>query len=123
MPSIWLPSWMYRFLPLIYLIGGSVMFFAFGDETITPTRIAYALATYQRTLFPNQTPWDRFEAGEIDALTENQRRGWEVFLTTACTICHRPPGNPDKGRTLTIGADSLADHLGHGDTLGACGDD
>jgi cytochrome c peroxidase len=64
---------------------------AFGDDAITPTRIAYAIATYERTLFPDQTPWDRFQAGEIDALTERQREGWRVFLTTACTICHRPP--------------------------------
>ena len=31
-------------------------------------------------------------------------------------ICH-------KGRTLAIGADGVADHLGHGDMLGACADE
>ena len=36
------------------------------------------------------------------------------------TICHIPPGNPAKARTLSIGADSVADHLDHGDTLGPC---
>jgi hypothetical protein len=36
------------------------------------------------------------------------------------TICHIPPGNPNKMKTLTIGADSVPDHLGHGDTLGPC---
>lgn len=37
------------------------------------------------------------------------------------TICHRPPGNPDNSHTLTVDAGSLQAHLGHGDTLGACG--
>ncbi|HEY3519323.1 MAG TPA: cytochrome-c peroxidase, partial [Gammaproteobacteria bacterium] len=32
---------------------------AFGDGTITPVRIAFALATYQRTLVADQTPYDR----------------------------------------------------------------
>lgn len=36
------------------------------------------------------------------------------------TICHIPPGNPSKRRTLTIGASAWAAHQGHGDTLGAC---
>jgi len=31
-------------------------------------------------------------------------------------VCH-------KGRTLAIGADGVADHLGHGDMLGACMDE
>ena len=35
-------------------------------------------------------------------------------------ICHRPPGNPDKAKTLIIGADSVEAHLAHGDTLDEC---
>src|SRR5262245_38374684 len=33
---------------------------AFGDAAITADRIARAIATYERTLVPDQTPWDRF---------------------------------------------------------------
>jgi len=36
---------------------------AFGDPAITAPRIAQAIATYQRTLIPDQTPWDRHIAG------------------------------------------------------------
>lgn len=36
------------------------------------------------------------------------------------TICHIPPGNPGKPRTLSIGASAWAGHQGHGDTEGAC---
>ncbi len=35
-------------------------------------------------------------------------------------ICHRPPGNPSKEKTLSIGAESVAAHEAHGDTLGEC---
>lgn len=37
------------------------------------------------------------------------------------TICHIPPGNPAAKHTITVGAPALNAHLGHGDTLGACG--
>ncbi len=36
------------------------------------------------------------------------------------TICHKPPGNPGKGKTLTIGASAWPAHQAHGDTQGAC---
>ena len=36
------------------------------------------------------------------------------------TICHIPPGKPDKGRTLTIGTSAWPAHQAHGDTEGAC---
>ena len=38
------------------------------------------------------TPWDRFLAGNDDALTEQQLRGAKAFLTTAkCSQCHAGP--------------------------------
>lgn len=36
------------------------------------------------------------------------------------TICHVPPGNPSKRRTITIGASAWPAHQAHGDTEGAC---
>ncbi|HEX8875319.1 MAG TPA: cytochrome c peroxidase [Phycisphaerales bacterium] len=69
---------------------------AFGDETISARRIAFALATYQRTLVANQTPWDAFQAGNAAALTPNQQQGLQAFLavgpnTASCAVCHTPP--------------------------------
>ncbi|MBL8057202.1 MAG: FecR domain-containing protein [Anaerolineales bacterium] len=37
------------------------------------------------------------------------------------TICHIPPGNPDKRKTQTVDQGDVQGHLGHGDTLGPCG--
>lgn len=66
---------------------------AFGDPAITAARIGMALATYQRTLIPNQSLWDRFVAGDPTAMTPAQQRGFNVFNNPAsrCNICHTPP--------------------------------
>lgn len=36
------------------------------------------------------------------------------------TICHIPPGNPSKAKTLEIGSSAWPAHQAHGDTEGAC---
>jgi cytochrome c peroxidase len=64
---------------------------AFGDTSITAERIAFAIATYERTLVPNQTPWDRFVAGNPGALTPAQQNGWNFFRNSPCAACHTPP--------------------------------
>lgn len=64
---------------------------AFGDATITAERIGYAIATYERTLLANQTPWDLFIAGNTAALTPDQAAGWTAFNASACRQCHLPP--------------------------------
>ena len=64
---------------------------AFGDAEITPLRIAFALATYQRTLVADQTPYDRFAAGDTEALTGRALYGWRALQAFHCTACHTPP--------------------------------
>lgn len=62
---------------------------AFGDSAITARRIAFAIATYQRTLISDQTPWDRFNAGTTTALTAAQQRGLGLFTGPGrCNACH-----------------------------------
>lgn len=36
------------------------------------------------------------------------------------TICHIPPGNPSKAKTIEIGSSAWPAHQGHGDTEGPC---
>ncbi|MFN0135524.1 MAG: cytochrome-c peroxidase [Phycisphaerae bacterium] len=66
---------------------------AFGDSEITATRIAFAIATYERTLIPNQAPIDAFIAGNAAALTPAQTQGLNIFLgpQAHCNVCHTPP--------------------------------
>jgi hypothetical protein len=35
-------------------------------------------------------------------------------------ICHVPPGNPAKARTISVAPSAVEKHLAHGDNLGAC---
>lgn len=64
---------------------------AFGDADITAARIGMAIATYERTLVPNQTPWDVFNAGNPGAMTPQQVNGWNAFNGSRCSACHTPP--------------------------------
>lgn len=64
---------------------------AYGTPAITASRIAMAIATYERTLVANQTPWDAFNAGNPNALTPNQQAGLNFFRGSACAICHQAP--------------------------------
>jgi len=60
---------------------------AFGDAEITATRIAFALATYERTLIADQTPWD------LGTMTPAEAAGFQTFLSPGarCGLCHAPP--------------------------------
>ncbi|MBL8764062.1 MAG: hypothetical protein JNM07_07320 [Phycisphaerae bacterium] len=55
---------------------------AFGDTAITARRIAFAIATYQRTLIANQTPFD------LNTLTPQQAQGLQEFQNHSCAVCH-----------------------------------
>jgi cytochrome c peroxidase len=63
---------------------------AFGDPAIRPSRIAYALAAYQRTLIADQTPWDLAEAGG-PPLSVNAQLGFSMFRQQRCDACHVAP--------------------------------
>lgn len=65
---------------------------AFGTTDINAERIAYSLAAYQRTLVPDQTPWDDYINGNLNAMTPEQVNGWNQFNGIAnCFKCHTPP--------------------------------
>jgi cytochrome c peroxidase len=64
---------------------------AFGDAAITPVRIAFALATYERTLVSDATAWDRYTAGDTSALDAGALHGWRAFQNFHCDVCHAPP--------------------------------
>lgn len=65
---------------------------AFGTPAITGARIAMALASYERTLNPDDTPWDRYMAGQPTAMTTAQKAGWLAFQNQGrCGACHWGP--------------------------------
>jgi hypothetical protein len=46
----------------------------------------------------------------------------EYFEVDLVEICHVPPGNPLRARTLTVSSSSVSAHYRHGDYLGECRD-
>ncbi|RNC82830.1 MAG: hypothetical protein ED559_13990 [Phycisphaera sp.] len=64
---------------------------AFGDSAISARRIAFAIATYERTLISDQSPWDDVQFGDPNGMTPLQQQGWLVFQNARCDSCHTPP--------------------------------
>ena len=61
----------------------------FGTEKITIDHIARAIASFERTLISFNAPFDRFIAGEKDAISASAQRGWKLFQGKArCVTCH-----------------------------------
>ncbi|PYS97980.1 MAG: hypothetical protein DMF63_18175 [Acidobacteria bacterium] len=60
---------------------------AFGTTDVTPSRISLAIATFERTLFSDRTPFDLANAG-ITPLTAAEQRGRGVFNGNSCAVCH-----------------------------------
>jgi cytochrome c peroxidase len=60
----------------------------YGDSGVTQANVTDAIAEYERSLV-TPSRFDRFLRGEESALTEDERRGYELFTTVGCTTCHR----------------------------------
>lgn len=57
---------------------------------VTQQGVARAIAAFERTVLSGNSPYDRFKAGDENALSEAQKRGLALFEDN-CQICHTPP--------------------------------
>ena len=65
---------------------------AFGSKEITVERVAMALATFERTITQNNTPYDHWLKGEKNAMSKDAIAGLEIFKTKGqCITCHAGP--------------------------------
>ncbi len=60
----------------------------------TPENMMMAISAYERTIVSNDTAWDKFQDGNQSAMSEEAKRGWQVFQDLKCNDCH-------DGRLLT----------------------
>lgn len=93
---------------------------AFGDTAITAQRVAFAVATFERTLISDQTPWDAFSAGNNQALTQGQQAGLQTFQGN-CAVCHTPPMFTDQS-FRNIGLRPTTEDLGRQNVTGNTAD-
>ena len=64
---------------------------AFVDG-ITAENIARAIACFERTILTGNTPFDRFQAGDREALSPAAQRGRKIFFRREiCSGCHSLP--------------------------------
>ncbi len=89
---------------------------AFGTPEVTPSRIALAIGTFERTLFSDRTPLDLANGG-ITPLAQQEQRGRNLFVNIQCAVCHAGnlltdnafhniglrPQNEDTGRFAVTG--------------------
>ncbi len=62
---------------------------AFGSKEITMPRAAQAIASYERTVVSGNSAFDRYQAGQKDALSAEAVRGLALFNGKAnCVTCH-----------------------------------
>lgn len=94
----------------------------FGNDAVTIHNIAKAIATFERTVLSGNSPYDRYIAGDKEAMTAEQIHGYQIFLEKRCIDCHHGVNfssgefanlgvginapNPDLGRYLITGKES-----------------
>ena len=61
------------------------------DPRVNERNLGRALAAFQRTLVAAHAPFDRYMRGDTAALSAEQVRGMERFLSTGCVNCHTGP--------------------------------
>ncbi|HKG22901.1 MAG TPA: cytochrome-c peroxidase, partial [Blastocatellia bacterium] len=66
---------------------------AFGGSGVSIDNVLKAIASFERTLISNNSPFDRYVNGEAGALTPEQVRGFNLFRSgkTRCFECHGLP--------------------------------
>ena len=64
-------------------------FRAVFGRPINGTDLMRAIASYERSQFSFDSPFDHFIGGDKNAISDSAKRGWEFFNTKArCNKCH-----------------------------------
>ena len=87
---------------------------AFGDPKVTMTRMAQAIASYERSVVAGGSPYDRWAAGDRRAMGASAVRGMELFQGKAnCQVCHAGFNFTDESfHNLGVGMDRPKPDLG-----------
>jgi cytochrome c peroxidase len=58
------------------------------DDPVTFDNMAIAIEAFETTLITPNAPFDRFLAGDDDAMSEEETHGLQVFINSGCGACH-----------------------------------
>lgn len=59
------------------------------DDGLTAENIADAIASFERTLITPNSRFDQFLRGNENALNQNEKEGYQLFLEYGCSSCHQ----------------------------------
>jgi len=62
-----------------------------GSQPVTFDHIAQAIASFERTLITPGSPYDRYMAGDKNALSPAALRGLKLMDSAGCSSCHSGP--------------------------------
>ena len=92
------------------------------EDGLTVANVGKAIACFERTILLGDTPFDRYEAGDKEALSESAVRGMKLFFNERqanCGTCHAKPLFSDQEfYNLGVGMDQPDPDLGYHVTLG-----
>ncbi|XOZ34772.1 cytochrome-c peroxidase [Halomonadaceae bacterium KBTZ08] len=90
-----------------------------GEKPINADNVAKAIASFERTLNTPNSRFDRYLRGDLQALSEKEKKGMKTFVDAGCVACHQGPaltdsnyhrfevpGSTDKGRFVVTGKES-----------------
>jgi cytochrome c peroxidase len=91
---------------------------------VSAENVGKALAAFQRTILSGNAPYDRYKAGEADALSEPAQRGLKLFAHKAhCAACHSGPNFSDGAfHNIGIGMNHKDADIGREKISGLLGD-
>lgn len=85
----------------------------FGTSA-TPEGVAKAIGAFERTILSGNAPYDKFVAGDKNALSEGAQRGMKIFFNKAfCSACHGGPNFTDGAfHNIGVGMDKKEPDIG-----------
>ncbi len=67
------------------------------EERYSKKTAALAIAAFNRTLLANQAPWQAYLKGDLEAMSDQEKRGAIVFMEEGkCVQCHTGPALKDR---------------------------
>ena len=95
----------------------------FGTD-VTSENIAKAIASFERTVLSGNAPYDKFKAGDKNALSAAAQRGMTVFFNKGhCSACHTGPNFTDQSfHNIGVGMKAAKPDLGRYEVTKVAGD-
>lgn len=85
-------------------------FNAIYQDGVTPDNVREAIAIFQRSLYTPNAPFDKYLRGDDAAITEEEKKGYDLFKSYGCVSCHQGMAvGGNMFQTLGIFGDYFAD--------------